>query len=310
MLYKWDIIGHVRQLEQLENEIAEGNVTHAYLFSGPKDVGKFRVARVFANIIQCPNNFCRTCKDCKLIQKGNHPDVIVMADRGETIRIDDVRDLIHKTNLTSQGKYRVILIENVERMPIEAQNSFLKTLEEPAGNTIFIMTTTHPNQVLPTIKSRVRQYYFFNIEEKALVSALKEKFGENSDMGEIIQIAQGRPGLAINLMQKPITLNEQRNLYNQIDLFLKKNDLNSKFIFVEVLDKDPKQLELFFDAFFRYLRKLCYEYLTQADHPLKSRYSLRDIADLFESLEKTRYLIDGNINKKLALENFFLKTEK
>jgi DNA polymerase-3 subunit delta' len=310
MLYKWDIIGHTKQLEQLEQEISEGNIAHAYLFSGPKDIGKFRITRVFTNILQCPNDYCHTCKDCKLIEKGNHPDIIVMVDRGETIRIDHVRDLIHKTNLTSQGRLRIVLIENIERMPIEAQNSFLKTLEEPPGKTIFIMTSTRPNQVLPTIKSRVRRYFLFNIEDSILKSSLKQQFGENADMEEIIQIAQGRPGLAINLMKTPTVLSEQRNLYNQIEFFLKKNDLSQKFMFVENLDKEPERLEVFFDAFYRYLRKLLYEYIAQADHPLKSRYTLEDITNLFESLEKTRYLIDRNTNKKLALENFFLQTEK
>jgi DNA polymerase-3 subunit delta' len=310
MLYKWEIIGHNKQLEQLEKEIAKNSISHAYLFSGPKDVGSFRIVRMFANILQCPNNFCRTCKDCKLIQKDNHPDVIVLRDNGETIKIDDVRSLIHKTNLTCQGRYRIVLIENIERMPIEAQNSFLKTLEEPAGKTIFIITSVQVNRVLPTIKSRVRRYFLFNVEDSLLKSSLEQQFGESSDMEEIIQIAQGRPGLAINLMKNPTMLNEQRNLYNQIEFFLKKNDIAQKFMFVENLAGESEQLGVFFDAFSRYLRKLFYEYLSQSDHPLKSRYSLEDITNLFESLEKTRYLIDRNTNKKLALENFFLQTEK
>jgi len=172
------------------------------------------------------------------------------------------------------------------------------------------MTSVQVNQVLSTIKSRVRRYFLFNVEDSLLKSSLKQQFGENSDMEEIIQIAQGRPGLAINLMKNPTMLNEQRNLYNQIEFFLKKNDLAQKFMFVENLVGESEQLKVFFDAFSRYLRKLFYEYLSQIDHPLKSRYSLEDITNLFESLEKTRYLIDRNTNKKLALENFFLQTEK
>lgn len=310
MKYMWDTIGHQKQLMQLEKEISDKNITHAYLFSGPKNVGKYRIARMFANILQCPNNLCHTCKDCKLIQSGSHPDIIVMPDIGETIKIDQVRDLIHKTNLTSQGNRRLVVIENIERMPIEAQNSFLKTLEEPPSDTIFLLTSTRSNQVLPTIKSRTRRYFFHNIEDNVIRKYLGEKFGPSSDIEEIIQIAQGRPGFAIKLMNQPVVLTEQRNVYNQIDFFLKKNDIVRKFMLVEELDKDPKQLEVFFDTFSRYLRKQLYVYLSQSDHSLKSRYSLKEIVELFESLEKTRYLIDRNTNKKLALENFFLKTEK
>ncbi|MBN2087038.1 DNA polymerase III subunit [Candidatus Peregrinibacteria bacterium] len=310
MKYKWDTIGHQKQLVQLEKEIQDKNIVHAYLFSGPKDVGKFRIARMFANILQCPNDFCHNCDDCKLIQSGAHPDTIVMADKGETIKIDQVRELIHKTNLTSQGKRRIILIENIERMPIEAQNSFLKILEEPPGDTVFILTSTQVNQVLPTTKSRTRRYFFHNIEDSVIKQYLEEKYGSNSDIEEIIQIAQGRPGFAINLMNKPVLLTEQRNVYNQIDFFLKKNDIARKFMLVDELDKDSKQMEVFFDAFSRYLRKQLYVYLSEKDNSLKSRYSLKEIVELFESLEKTRYLIDRNTNKKLALENFFLQTEK
>lgn len=310
MLYKWETIGHKRQLEQLEKEIAEKNISHAYLFSGPRDIGIFRIARIFGSILLCPNNYCKSCSDCKLIESGSHPDMMVIGDNGETIKIDQVRDLIAKTNLTSQGKSRVVLIENIERMPIEAQNSFLKTLEEPSGNTVFLLTSTKINQVLSTIKSRTRRYTFYNVDDNTLRNHLTKHYGETMDMEEIIQIAQGRPGLAINLISKPTILTEQRNLYNRIDFFLKKNNLSQKFQFVETLNTDNEQLELFFDAASRYLRKLIYEYLTKEDQPLGNRFTLKDIVDLFESLEKTRYLIDRNTNKKLALENFFLKTEK
>ena len=310
MIYKWETIGHTRQIDKLEQEISENNVSHAYLFSGPKDIGKYRISNIFANILLCNNGYCKTCDICRHFQAGSHPDVFRMRDNGEIIRIDQVRDIIRKTNLTSQGGRRIILIDNIERMLIAAQNSFLKTLEEPAGNTIFLMTSTKLNQVLPTIKSRVRMYSFYNIDDNVLHNALLSQYGENSDLDEIIQIAQGRPGLAIKLIRNSSELIDQRNTYNQIEFFLKNNALSQKFKFIDELSSNQDQLELFFDSFSRYLRKLIYEYLNNGSHPLKTRFTLKNIVDLFESLEKTRYHIERNINKKLALENFFLKTEK
>ncbi|MBN1258242.1 DNA polymerase III subunit [Candidatus Peregrinibacteria bacterium] len=314
MIYKWDIIGHETQISQLEREIETGNISHAYLFSGPKDVGKFRVARIFANILQCPHDFCRRCKDCQMIANGTHLDTLLVPDDGSTIHIDEVRELIRKTNLTAQSRYRLIVIENIERMPIEAQNSFLKTLEEPPGRTVFLLTSTKVSQVLPTILSRVRLYEFSNVDDPVLETYLRQKFGDHTDLSEIIEIAQGRPGLAIHLIKDPVALSDQRNVYRQIDFFLKKNDLAQKFQFVESVSKGEgatgKTLELFFDAFSRYLRKLLFDYMRQKDHPLRARFTLKEIADLFESLEKTRYLIDRNVNLKLALENLFLQTEK
>lgn len=310
MLYKWNIVGHSKQLLQLEKEIHEKNIAHAYLFSGPKQGGKFSIAKIFANILQCPNNFCRSCKDCRLILAGTHSDTIVMEDNGESIKIDEIRELIRKTNLTHQGLYRIIVIENIERMPVEAQNSFLKTLEEPPGKTIFLLTTSQIDQVLLTIQSRVRHYNFSTVDDGILAEYLKENFGERNEMGEIVNIAQGRPGLAITMVKDQSVFNGQRGLYHKIENFLKKNDLTQKFAFIEEIEKNTEDVELFLDAFMRYLRKLILEYMHMPEHPLKTRFTLSDIIKLFDVLEKTRYFIRRNINKKLALENLLIQTEK
>ncbi len=310
MLYKWKIVGHKKQLIQLEKELKEDNLSHAYLFSGPKQSGKYTIAKVFAKILQCPNNFCRSCKDCEMLKNETHPDTIIMRDNGNTIKIDEVRELIRTTHLTHQGKYRLVIIENIERMPIEAQNSFLKTLEEPPGRTIFIMTTSQIDSVLLTIQSRVRHYNFSTVDDAVLTEYIENKFGKRSDTEEIVNIAQGRPGLAIGFIENPETFDYQKKLYNKIENFLKKNDLSQKFMFVEGIEKSAQEVELFLDAFTRYLRKLILEYVYNPNHPLKKRFSLYNITNLFDVLEKTRYFIKRNINKKLALENLLIQTEK
>lgn len=310
MLYKWDIVGHEKQLERIEHEIKADKLSHAYLFSGTKQGGKFSIAKVLAMILQCPNNFCRTCKDCETIKSGSHPDTIIMEDDGTSIKIDEVRELVRKTNLTSQGKYRIVIIENIERMPVEAQNSFLKTLEEPSGKTIFLLTTSQLDQVLLTIQSRVRHYHFSTVSDDILSEYLKKKFGERAEMTEVITMAQGRPGLAISLMKDSEAFHYQKELYHQIEIFLKKNDLSQKFSFVEGIEKDVEKVELFLDAFTRYLRKLIFDFTYEKDHPLKKRFTLKELVNLFDVLEKTRYFIKRNINKRLALENLLIQTER
>ena len=310
MDFQWDIVGHRPQILSLEKDLRDGNLAHAYLFSGPRQCGKFRVARIFSNILQCPNGYCHTCKDCQAIEAGAHSDTIFLSDDGESLKIDEVRELIRKVHLTHQGKYRVIAIENVERMPTEAQNSFLKTLEEPPEGTIFLLTTNHIDQVLLTIQSRVRHVPFSTVEDAALSEYLVRTFGENQALGEAIVMAQGRPGLAIDLIRDPNVFERHKGLYNQIELFLKRNDLPQKFQFIEAIEKDDKEVELFLDAFTRYLRKLVFEYMKQPHHTLKGRFTLEDLTKLFEFLEKARYLIDRNVNRKLALENLMLLTEK
>lgn len=309
MIYPWGIIGHNSQLEQLEREISGSHLTHAYLFYGPRDTGKFKTAATFASILLCPNNLCHECRDCSLIRTGGHPDLIQMVDDGQSIKIDDVRDLTHKTSLTSQGKRRIVLIENIERMPIEAQNSFLKTLEEPPGETIFLLTSTQVKKIVPTILSRVRQMAFSLVSDEIMRQELAARFRDNPNFEEVLELAQGRPGLAVTLLSDSANLAAYKAVFTQIELFLRNNDLVAKFSYAEELDEDPKKLELFFDSFCFVLRKACYDFLKGAEHSLRGRYDLERIADLFEYLLKTRYLIERNANKKLSLENFFLKTE-
>jgi DNA polymerase III subunit delta' len=310
MLYPWDIIGHDRQLAELEQEIAKGKLPHAYLFHGPRDTGKFSVALTLARILLCKNNLCNQCTDCQLIKAGSHPDLIQMRDDGATIGIDEVRDLIRKTNLTSQGDLRIVLIEGLERMPIEAQNSFLKTLEEPAGNTLFLMTSTHIKRILPTILSRVRQQSFSLVDDEVMRAKLATRFTDSTDFEEVLQMAQGRPGLAIRLLSEPPTLLAYKQVYNRVDQILRNNDLVGKFAYAETLEEDKEQLNLFFDVSCQILRKSAYDFVAQKESLLSPRYDLPGIVHLFEHLLKTRYLIDRNTNKKLALENFFLSTER
>jgi DNA polymerase-3 subunit delta' len=195
-------------------------------------------------------------------------------------------------------------------MPIEAQNSFLKTLEEPPGNTIFLMTSTQVKKIVPTILSRVRQLGFSLVEDEVMRRELALRFKDHPELEDVLQIAQGRPGLAIKLLSEPTSLSSCRDVYNQIDWILKNNDLVGKFAVVETLEADKERLELFFDVFCQVIRKSLYDFVHREKSLLSPRFDLREVSHLFEHLLKTRYLIDRNANKRLALENFLLITER
>lgn len=310
MIYSWNLIGHQKQLLSLENDLKQNKLSHAYFFYGPAQVGKFTAAFLLAKILLCPHHLCHQCQDCKWMEAGVHPDFVLMKDNGEAIKIDQVRDLIAKINLTPQGKRRVVLIQNIDRMPIEAQNAFLKTLEEPPEDTMFLLTSSEPKKVLPTILSRVRPLEFSLLPEDELKEGLQIRFPQIGNMEEAIQMAQGRPGLAIMLLEHPLKLAEYREFFYRLEGFLKSNDLISKFAFVEEVEKDPEKLELFFEVMSALLRKMAQNKLTEQPDGKPSGYDLTKIHELFEKLMETRYLISRNVNKKLALENFFLATER
>ena len=304
-------MGHEKVLLGLERSIEEDSLSHAYLFHGPSDVGKRHVAQLFAKILLCENNFCHECSDCRALDSGVHPDFVQLMDGGESLKIGAVRQLIHTVSQTSQGKRRVVLVENIERMPREAQNAFLKTLEEPPGETIFLLTASHPEKVLPTILSRVRLLEFGHVSELDLSAYLLSQFEalERPVLEQVLEIAQGRPGLAIRLTENPLELARYRELFYTIEGFLDHNDLLEKFKYVEAIEKDPEALEYFFEVTALVLRKRMYAEVHLSEKNIKKRFSLPQITDLFEKLLETRYLIQRNVNKKLALENFFLCTE-
>jgi DNA polymerase-3 subunit delta' len=105
LMYNWNIIGHKKQLELIEEDIKSDRLSHAYLFTGPSSVGKFAIAKMMVNILQCPHNLCRTCPTCIQLSKGSHPDTIVLDDDGESIKIEQIRDIIARLNMTKQANY-------------------------------------------------------------------------------------------------------------------------------------------------------------------------------------------------------------
>ena len=152
MKFSSNIIGHRKQLFSLENDLSSGALDHAYLFSGPAHIGKMMVAREFAKILQCPNNACGVCPICIQIEKGYQPDTIEIADDGESLKVEFLRGILKRMNTTTVGKYKILIIQNIERMNAESANTMLKILEDPPQNVVFLLTTSRVEELLPTIQ--------------------------------------------------------------------------------------------------------------------------------------------------------------
>ncbi len=310
MLSQQKIIGHQEQVSQLENDLKGSNLTHAYLFFGPKSLGKSLVAKNFAKALLCCESLCSQCQSCLSFEKGVHADFVEWKDEGESIKIDAVRSLNAKIHLSPQGKRRVVFIENIERMPTEAQNAFLKSLEEPGESTIFILTSSQIKQVLPTIISRVRSHEFNSVPRAKLEEGIKERGAEPPSLQAVLDMAQGKPGKALDLLENPGLFAENKQAFSQIKYFLSQNGLIEKFMYVETIEKEPQKLDQFFEGSALVIKEAMSERLLGKKSTLIKRYNLEELGDLFEKLVKTRYLTKRNVNKKLALENFFLATEK
>ncbi|MBT4917538.1 DNA polymerase III subunit [Candidatus Peregrinibacteria bacterium] len=297
MKYNWSIIGHEKQLELLENDINFDKLSHAYLLAGPNSVGKHTVARKLAGILQCEKDFCHKCPTCQQISSGSHLDTVELRDEGDSIKIEDVRKLVERCNMTGQSRYKIFLIQGVERMTTEAANSFLKTLEEPPERTVFVLTTNNIRALLPTIVSRVRVVNFQHVSTKYLESKLKDLYSDREDK-EIRQVSLfslGKTGKAIHLMENPASLAKYFEVYRDVQNFLDRKSVVDRFSYVEEIAEDKKQTELFLNILMHVLRSRVLEG-KEVDRYLNT----------LSKIEETGILLKKNINTRLALENLML----
>lgn len=173
-----EIIDQEHIATTLKNAIAQNNLTHAYLFSGPRGIGKTSMARILAKALNCKNGPtqkpCNKCTFCKEITEGRSMDVLEI-DGASNRGIDEIRTLRENVKFVpTAGRFKVYIIDEVHMLTTEAFNALLKTLEEPPAHVKFIFATTEPHKVLPTILSRCQRFDFRRIATSSIVSKLKK----------------------------------------------------------------------------------------------------------------------------------------
>ena len=206
-----EVAGQEHIVRTLKNALATGKLAHAYLFAGPRGTGKTTMAKLLAKALNCDEGIghqCNECKNCKAIIEGTHPDVLEL-DAASNNGVDEIRDLIDKVKYgTILGRYKVYIIDEVHMLSTGAFNALLKTLEEPPEHVIFILATTEPHKILPTILSRCQRYDFTKLSDKDIKNRLKdvlEKEGVayNEDAIDIIiSLADGGMRDALSILDQ------------------------------------------------------------------------------------------------------------
>ncbi len=218
-----EVVGQERVVEILKRELFHGRISHAYIFTGMESVGKQLTALAFAKILQCDRadgDSCGVCPPCRKIMKGTHPDVRLYVPEARTkgatekIYIDQIRSLQSEISLRAmEGKKKVFIINDADRMVEQAANALLKILEEPPEDSYLILVTAFPDLLPRTVLSRCRAVRFQSLSEESVETILKQKKGLDGDQAELMaRYSRGRVDKVLDM--------EGAEIVSQRDRFL------------------------------------------------------------------------------------------
>lgn len=217
-----DIVGNRQVRERLQHQVEAGETFPSLLFQGPQGVGKRLSALWYAALVNClsEDRPCGTCIACRKVASGNHPDVLLQErPAGKTvIGVGEVREGIHQASyMPYEGRFRVWILAEGERLTEEAQNSLLKTLEEPPDRVLIVLVCAAAGMLLPTVRSRCRALTFRPIESRSIAEFLQGQ-GCPPDRSQVLaQLADGRIGEALRLYSDPRTWERRESV---LDLLL------------------------------------------------------------------------------------------
>lgn len=311
-----DIKGQDRALEILKEGILRKRIFSSYLFVGPDGVGKAGIAKNFAKALNCLKlnvenvEPCEECISCQKINLQIHPDVFFVEPKGPSlsISIDQIRTVKNFANFKPyQARKKVFIINDAHSMKAEASNAFLKTLEEPPKDTIFILIARSKDLLLPTIVSRSLIIKFFGTPPDLTESVLIEKFKAGRDEAKILtNFSSGRIGAAIKMKERNLIDRKNR----LIDSIITKQDFSeqiSAYSNREELKENLEILASFFRDIFLYKAIENPEVIFHIDRIAEiknqcKRFTLEEINYLIKRIIILCSYIDYNVNPKIIID--------
>lgn len=212
------IIGQPVLVGSLKRAIQDNMVANGYIFCGPKGSGKSTTAAVFSRALNCKcegqDKPCGACTSCKKFDSGNHPNIEIIKPTGASIKIKQIREIIaNVAKKPFESGYKVVILEDADKMTQDAQDAFLKTLEEPPANTIFILLVQNHNSLLPTVVSRCQLFNMRKVSTQQIESYLLNKYNYDKEQISFAAVsANGIIGRAME-MHNNKELQELRQLY-------------------------------------------------------------------------------------------------
>ncbi|GHU44019.1 DNA polymerase III subunit delta' [Clostridia bacterium] len=319
-----DIVGHGQIIAHMQNAISAKRISHAYILDGQKGSGKSTLAEAFSMTLQCERGQvepCMVCHSCKQALSKNHPDIIyVQHEKPNTVSVDDIRRQVNNDiGIKPYGSpYKIYVIEEAEKMNVQAQNALLKTIEEPPSYGVILLLTENSESFLPTILSRCITLRLKDVPDKDIKSYLMERCqipDYQADMAVVF--AQGSVGKAIQLAENE-HFNEMKDSAIQLIKRLNDIDLHEMVSAVKQLEEYKLSARDYLDLFFVWYRDvLLYKATTDANdlifkdqvYEIKkqaAKLSYGGIEAILLGIEKAKLRLLANVNFELAIELLLL----
>ena len=319
-----DILGHEQIIEHLQNAIAMDKVSHAYIINGPDKSGKMMLAEAFAATLQCEaggTEPCGECHSCKQAAGRNQPDIIyVKHEKPNTISVDDIRTQVNNDIVIKpySSKHKIYIIDEAEKMNVQAQNALLKTIEEPPAYAIILLLTTNADNFLPTILSRCVTLNLKVVQDEQIKQFLMSNYQVPDYQADIcVAFAQGNVGKAIQLASSE-DFNELKAAALQLLKRIKDIDLYEMTEAVKQIGQYKLQINDYFDLMMIWYRDVLlfkatgdvnglifkdevYDIKRQAE---KSSYN--GIEEILQALRKAQIRLNANVNFDLVIELLLL----
>ena len=275
------IIGHKKQQEFLKKLTKVESIPHALLFTGSEKLGKKKMAFELISSIFKENIF-------------QHPDFTFIAPEQKQIKIRQIRDINWKLSLKPvQAPFLAVVIDQAHLMTRQAQNCFLKSLEEPKSKAVLILVTEHPRFLLPTIISRCQTIKFYPVQKKEIKDYLKTKDIKEEQIEEIAQICLGRPGLAVDFSQDLKKLEQRQKKIKELVKII-NSPIARRFKYAKELSESDDLHETL-SVWLSYFRK---NLISNSD-----KFLIKKAKEILNRIQQTTLLLSTtNINTRLALE--------
>jgi DNA polymerase-3 subunit delta' len=318
-----EFLGNASIVQTLQKQLTQDRLPHSLLFAGLRGIGKRTLADFVSMAVNCleqRHDFCKRCPSCRKILENSHADVKHFEPDGQFIKIDQMRELSREVFFRPfEGRMRVFIIDEAEKMNLESANSILKTLEEPPPSSLLILVSNHPNELLATIRSRCQTYQFASLPPSDIESLL-EKRGDHAEAERSLlsRISGGSVGraLSLELDQYQKTRREMLELLQ----FCSRDFLYSKVIrIIWPLSREKEKFEEKMEMLFGLLHDLFLlkvdsrsELITNLDIrekllDLSAAFSVEQIVAGTRTLDHLETGARRNLNKHLALDQFVFR---